>query len=720
MAQTSNLKIAVYGKGGIGKSTVSSNLTAALSNLGCDVLQIGCDPKHDSTRSLISGARQTTVLDYLKKTSPENRCLEDIMLSGYGGCHCVEAGGPEPGVGCAGRGIISAFDLLSALGADNICHDVTLYDVLGDVVCGGFAVPLRKNYADKVYIVTSGEFMSLYAANNILRGTSNYDPDRIGGIIFNSRGDPEEDGRVTKFSKVLNIPIICKIPRSPLFLEAEKIGKTVVELFPDSDIARTFDCLAHAVLNGMKYPARYLSDSELERLILDRVTMERIEPTVPSQITKTPVTVPYSKGNLTYDVPIHGCAFSGASSVCTSIKGLTTVLHSPRSCAHFTVQLDTNCIKGAYVRGYSTAESFADPDVVCTDMTEKDMVFGGNTQLRSKLTDLISAGRKNLAVISSCPPGIIGDDPVSVARSLETEHPDVDITVLDEAGNAAGDFMQGVIDAGIALIEKYAVRTATHPLSVNLVGTKTMSSSAGSELEQVTSILSDMGITVNCILPGFTDLEHLRECGNAAANLRLNHDEFSMKLCSFLEDRFGIPLLGEPVRGGLSGLSAWVRCTAKFFGLNEKAETVLKTYSERYTELMRGPRNLLKGKTCCIMTIGDDIGWITETIDRCGMILQKAIIVRRSDYNRNLSYRTPGISAETVDESRIPEILSEIDRLHPDILLTPAVADVSPSIYQSRLPCAPSTDPFAGRLLAEDWIRGTLAPKEEGWRKDVA
>lgn len=280
--------------------------------------------------------------------------------------------------------------------------------------------------------------------------------------------------------------------------------------------------------------------------------------------------------------------------------------------------------------------------------------------------------------------------------------------------------MQGVIDAGIALAEKYAVRTTTRPLSINLVGAKTMSSSSGSELGQVASILSEMGVTVNCILPGFSDLGQLRECGNAAVNLKLNHDEFSERICSFLEERFGIPTLKEPVRGGLSGLSAWVRCVAVFFGLNKKAETVLRQYSDRYTELMQGPRTLLKGKTCCIMTVGDDVDWILETIDRCGMILQMAVIVRRSDYSKDLSYDSPEISVEIIDEDRVSEKLSEIDRLGPDILLTPATADVSPAIYQSRLPCVPSTDPFAGRMLAEDWIRGTLAPKEEGWRKDVA
>jgi len=236
-------RIAIYGKGGIGKSTISSNLAAALSDKGVKVMQIGCDPKHDSTRLLMAGNEQRTVLEYLRNTEEGKRRLNDIAGRGYKGCICVEAGGPEPGVGCAGRGIISAFDLLKDLGVDDIELDIVLYDVLGDVVCGGFAVPLRNDYADLVYIVTSGEFMSIYAANNILRGTANYNPDRIGGIIFNSRGDEEENERVKRFSDAVGIPVIAEFSRSKVFMEAEQTGMTVVEAFPDSEIAKKFSRL---------------------------------------------------------------------------------------------------------------------------------------------------------------------------------------------------------------------------------------------------------------------------------------------------------------------------------------------------------------------------------------------------------------------------------------------------------------------------------------------
>ncbi len=720
MTRSERRRIAIYGKGGIGKSTVSSNLTAALSDMGVKVLQIGCDPKHDSTRALIGGTVQNTVLDYLKDVRPEDRRLEDVVSCGYKGALCVEAGGPEPGVGCAGRGIISAFDLLERLGSGTIDADITLYDVLGDVVCGGFAVPLRNDYADTVYIVTSGEFMALYAANNILRGTANYNPERIGGIIFNSRGDDSEDERVKRFSEAVEVPIIAKIPRSPLFMDAEKAGRTVVEHFPDSDIAQYFRDLAHAVLEGKRYTAKYLPENELEKLILGRESPKHVR----REGYKAPVgkenVKPYSSKTLGFEEAVHGCAFSGASSVCTSIDGLTTILHGPRSCAHFTLQLDAHSVKGSLVRGYEVCENFEDPDVISTDMREDTMVFGGNNLLRSKIEHQISLGKKDFAVITACPPGVIGDDSKAVASSLMREHPGVRIAVLEEDGNATGDFMQGVIDAGVGLMGTYSKKGQGRPYSVNLVGVKAMSSSATTELAQIRAALDGMGIEVNCVVPGFYTMEELESIPDASANLKLNPDVFTDKLCGYMEEHFGTPALEVPVRGGMSLTAEWIRCVGRFFGREGQAEKVIGGMEREFDRLMESPRRLLKGKRCCVITIGNDVTWIKEAVDRAGMELVRAYVLRRSDYNKNLNSELIDPAFRIIEESEVSAAIREINDLKPDIFLSPAMADVDPSIYQSRLPCAPATDPYAGRLLAEDWIRGILAPKEEGWRKDVA
>ena len=166
-------QVAIYGKGGIGKSTTTQNLTAALAEMGNKIMIVGCDPKADSTRLILNGLAQKTVLDTLREEG-EDVDLDLVMKEGFGGIKCVESGGPEPGVGCAGRGIITSINLLEQLGAYTDDLDFVFYDVLGDVVCGGFAMPIREGKADEIYIVASGEMMAMYAANNICKGIHKY------------------------------------------------------------------------------------------------------------------------------------------------------------------------------------------------------------------------------------------------------------------------------------------------------------------------------------------------------------------------------------------------------------------------------------------------------------------------------------------------------------------------------------------------------------------
>lgn len=245
------LKIAVYGKGGIGKSTMTSHLSAAFATLGKRVIQIGCDPKADSTISLLHGEPLKPVMEYLREDQ-EPQSIEEISKVGFGNILCIETGGPTPGLGCAGRGIIATFNLLEDLDLfEEYQPDVVMYDVLGDVVCGGFAAPIREGYAKDVIIVTSGEKMALYAANNIQSAVKNF-ADRgyakVKGILLNHRNVENETEKVEAFAQENDLKIIGEIPRSNDINRYEEMGMTTIEGDINLEVSQKFIELAKKLL----------------------------------------------------------------------------------------------------------------------------------------------------------------------------------------------------------------------------------------------------------------------------------------------------------------------------------------------------------------------------------------------------------------------------------------------------------------------------------------
>jgi nitrogenase iron protein NifH len=267
-------KVAIYGKGGIGKSTTTQNTVAGLAEMGRKVMVVGCDPKADSTRLLLGGLAQKSVLDTLREEG-EDVDLEDIRRTGFSGVVCVESGGPEPGVGCAGRGIITSINLLEQLGAyaDSECLDYAFYDVLGDVVCGGFAMPIREGKAKEIYIVVSGEMMAMYAANNICKGIVKFAEAggvRLGGLICNSRKVDNEAEMIEAFAAKLGTQMIHFIPRDNMVQRAEINRKTVIEYDPTLPQADEYRALARKIeANEMHVIPKPMSTDELEKLLID-------------------------------------------------------------------------------------------------------------------------------------------------------------------------------------------------------------------------------------------------------------------------------------------------------------------------------------------------------------------------------------------------------------------------------------------------------------------
>ncbi len=265
-------QIAIYGKGGIGKSTTTQNLTAGLAQMGKQIMVVGCDPKADSTRLLLGGLSQRSVLDTLREEGEEVD-LNSILRPGFGNIRCVESGGPEPGVGCAGRGIITSINMLEQLGAYTEDLDYVFYDVLGDVVCGGFAMPMREGKAQEIYIVASGEMMALYAANNIAKGVLKYANSsgiRLGGIICNSRNVEKEIDLLKAFAEELGSQLIYFVPRDNIVQRAEIHKQTVIEFDPEQDQAQEYRNLAKAIDdNKMFVIPKPMAQERLEEILME-------------------------------------------------------------------------------------------------------------------------------------------------------------------------------------------------------------------------------------------------------------------------------------------------------------------------------------------------------------------------------------------------------------------------------------------------------------------
>ena len=267
-------QIAIYGKGGIGKSTTTQNTVAGLSEAGHKCMIVGCDPKADATRLILHKKAQNTVMDMARERgSVEELEIEEVLLEGFKGIRCAESGGPEPGVGCAGRGVITAINFLEENGAYTDDLDFVFYDVLGDVVCGGFAMPIREGKAKEIYIVTSGEMMAMYAANNISRGILKYAQSggvRLGGLICNSRKVDKEHELISELARRLSTQMIHFVPRGNQVQRAEVRRMTVIEYSPEHAQADEYRTLARKIADNrdLVIPTPLTMD-ELENLMID-------------------------------------------------------------------------------------------------------------------------------------------------------------------------------------------------------------------------------------------------------------------------------------------------------------------------------------------------------------------------------------------------------------------------------------------------------------------
>ena len=772
------MKIAIYGKGGIGKSTISANLSAAFAQMGKRVLQIGCDPKHDSTRLLLGGKSIVTALDYMKNTPATLHRLDDVLHIGYGGIVCAEAGGPEPGVGCAGRGILSTFALFERLGLEMDAFDVVLYDVLGDVVCGGFAVPLRRDFADRIYVVTSEEFMSLYAANNILKGVKNFEAKqeegRLAGLILNSRGSREDRRPVERFSRRVALPIRQIVPRSDRFRRAEMAEKTVVEAFPDAMEAKVFHDLALDLLeNDRVYPARFLDENCLESEIFTNQpstagmasvgavkfqkrgivsdfeafqdknkhqTHEKRRDKEPQMKEKEPRLF-LSKGLLNRE-PLHGCAFSGALATTTQIRDAVTVAHGPKSCTYIAGQAIVSAGFRLYTREGILLESQVTPAVISSDMDEADVIYGGKERLINTLEQAMNRNPKALFLLTTCPSGVIGDDPDAAVEEIRKRYPDVPVIPITTDGNLRGDYMQGVINAcmeGVTpLMDTTEMDTTQIDLSktdttktdtietdttlrcVNVFAEKNIAFNAESNFNTVVELLRALNIGVNCRFVRNTSVDQLKDFIKAPLNLPAYTDYLGRLMADFIRGRLGRPTAERPFPVGFEETTAWIQEIARFFDTDTEAdaEALIQRHRYHYEVQIARYRRTLEGRRLMILTYIHNVDWMVEVARDLGMEVVKVGILNFSQDNLFVT-RYPGcFDVETdYDPAQRDDDLS---RLKPDLLLGNYTPKNMPfPLHVDIIPMCPDVGFYGGLTFARRWATLLKSPVMEGWKNDA-
>ena len=738
-------RIAVYGKGGIGKSTISANLSAALALAGCSVVQVGCDPKHDSTRQLLGGQRITTVLDYLRDTRPDSYDLGAVLHEGFAGVGCVEAGGPKPGVGCAGRGIISTFDLLAQFKLESR-YDTAVFDVLGDVVCGGFAVPIRREYADTILIVTSGEFMSLYAANNILRGIRNYDGDelrRVAGLVFNRRNVADEEARLQRFAEAVGLPVFADIPRSDAFADAERAHATVVELRNDAGLCELFADMARRLMQGERlelFAANPLTDEELEAAVLGGdlagaactdvfagatdAPFEVSAPDVAGRAAAPPKADPidltdpnrYLSKTLVAGEPLHGCAFNGAIAAALNVRDAVVLAHAPRTCANLSLSTCTSTGRRMiYERGELLPASLA-PNLECTDMDEPQIVFGGTDALLARVRDIKARLLpRAVIVVSSCPAGIIGDD---LDRVLEFSDETCKVVPLKTDGNMTGDFLQGHLMAHLAIARTFIdPAVQPRPRTVNIFGEKPAVTNTQRNFRTMRDMLERLGVEVNCRFLNSTTVDELHGFCAGELNLPAYGDYTAQLLGKLIAEEFSGRVFGRGFPIGFDETASWLDEVAGFFGARDAVPGIIAEQKALYDQAVEQLKPRLRGKKLMVVCYNCELDWILKTALDLEMRIVRIGIL---NYSQDAGFRTRlDFDFPVVENYDRGVRAGEIASLAPDVLLTNYASAVSSSVpVTDTIPMCPNVGFMSSISLMKRWDRLLRLQLKGGWKDD--
>ena len=726
-------ELAVYGKGGIGKSTICANISAALALRGRRVLQIGCDPKHDSTRLLMGGREIITVLDHLRTADNGSADVEAVLGRGWMDIGCIEAGGPKPGVGCAGRGIISAFEFLEKEKVKER-YDIVTYDVLGDVVCGGFAVPIRREYSDAVFLVTSGEFMALYAANNILRGIKNFDGDsrkRVAGIIFNRRSVAGEDERVERFARAVGLPICAVVPRSDLFAKAEAAKCTVMAMGVPGPERSVFLHLAEQIETGLTlYNAMPLTDGELEDCVLgsdgtrkapdtgisDGADASEAGGTDETGDTSTASGSPSRSMVPQKRPPLFGCAFNGAATAAINLRDAIVIAHSPRSCAFYTWQnISSSGRRNLFNRGILMPSAIS-PNFAVSGIDGHDAVFGGIDRLKQSVKDALDKKPAAVIVISSCVSGIIGDDVLAV-EDMST--PQTPVIVIPADGVISGDYM-----SGIKLFQRKAAERListdieVEPRTVNIVGEYGLGYYAEENFRTIRSLLKDMGISIGCRFLGGAAVDQVKKFMAAPLNILAFDSPDNLELKNWLQERYGCSFFDNCLPVGFKATEDFLIRLGELFGCRDIVNDVAEREREVFMNKAVSLRPKLAGKRVLISTINTNMDWLLDTAAEVGV---ECVWIGVLNYLRQELRVTdePSRKALVHEITDHQTVAGAVEMLKPDIVLSNYTGELPPGDYVAdNMPMTQKVGFHSGIDVMERWVRLLEDRREGEWNND--
>lgn len=629
-------------------------------------------------------------------------------------------------IGCAGRGIITAFEFLKKTGAKDP-YERIVYDVLGDVVCGGFAVPVRKEYADAVFLVTSGEYMALYAANNILRGIYNYDGEkgrRIAGILYNERRLPDEDERVKRFARAVGIPVAARIPRRPAFAKAAEANRTVMELPGWDQEKSVFQALArHIDDNLMLYPARPLSDDALEQAVLG--TGPAFTPGFAGDGTAAAGSGAHTLGSSAASSDDSAEGLSGSSSEGSSadaVEGFPdsssdaiVIAHGPKACAFYTWQLLTSSGRRNLFNRSALMPSAISPNYRSTDMGHSEAVFGGMGKLRGAVNEALQQHPGVILVISSCVAGIIGDD---IRAIEEMSTPETPVIAVLADGDINGDYITGTEMCTRLLVEKLALPDI--PLRencVNFIGETGVSNNQEINCQTIRSLLSRMGITINCRLSGDSTSDQSRGFFAAPLNLLADDTPTGRNIRAWLQDTWHARFATHAFPIGFPASCTWIREIGSFFHREREAEVIIQKEQMAYDRAISELRSRLSGRKILLTSVNVNLDWFLDAATSAGMTFVWIGVLNYLKQDVVLTDRPSQYPVESV--SSWEQIEENAQKLQPDLILSNyTAAPVSGTWLTESMPMSNevgfgSAIPIL-RRLADPFSSG----KEGNWNND--